>query len=81
MLLLLSFGCFFGIFNGISVVLSYLIKPWFGEKDLPFAVAAVGGSPVVSGIIGVVILGTQQRKSKQFKKWVLICMSGKTVMI
>ena len=62
-------------------MLSYLIKPWFGEKDLPFAVAAVGGSPVVSGIIGVVILGTQQRKSGQFKKWVLICMSGKTVVI
>lgn len=28
-LLLLGFGCYFGIFNGLSVILSYLIEPWF----------------------------------------------------
>ena len=76
LLLFVSFGCYFGIFNGISVILSYLIKPWFGEQDLPFAVAVVGGSPVVSGIIGVIVLGSQQRKSGKFKKWLLICMAG-----
>ena len=61
--LLLSFGCYFGIFNGLSVVLSFLIEPWFGGDDLPIAVGAVGGSPIISGIIGVIILGPMQRKS------------------
>lgn len=27
--LLIAFGCFFGVFNGLSIVLSYLLKPWF----------------------------------------------------
>ena len=62
MLLLLAFGCFFGIFNGISIILSFLLKPWFGAKDLPLAVTAVGGSPIISGILGVIILGPMQRK-------------------
>ena len=61
--LLLAFGCYFGIFNGLSVVLSFLIEPWFGGEDLPLAVGAVGGSPIISGIIGVIILGPMQRKS------------------
>jgi Na+/melibiose symporter-like transporter len=61
--LLLAFGCYFGIFNGLSVVLSFLIEPWFGGDDLPLAVGAVGGSPIISGIIGVLILGPIQRKS------------------
>lgn len=61
--LLLAFGCYFGIFNGISVVLSFLIEPWFGGDDLPLAVGAVGGSPIITGIIGVMILGPIQRKS------------------
>jgi MFS transporter, FLVCR family, feline leukemia virus subgroup C receptor-related protein len=75
--LLLSFGCYFGIFNGLSVVLSFLIEPWFGGDELPIAVGAVGGFPIVTGIIGVVVLGPMQRKSGVFKKWVLICMMGK----
>ena len=28
-LLLLAFGCYFGIFNGLSIILSYLLTPWF----------------------------------------------------
>lgn len=74
--MLLAFGCYFGIFNGLSVVLSFLIEPWFGGDDLPIAVGAVGGSPIISGIIGVIILGPIQRKSGLFKKWVVICMLG-----
>ena len=73
--LLLAFGCYFGIFNGISIVLSFLIKPWF-EDDLPVATAFVGGSPIISGIIGIIIIGPKQRKSGEFKKWILICMGG-----
>lgn len=65
----------------MSIVLSYLIEPWFGGDDLPFAVAAVGGSPVISGIIGVIILGPIQRKEGKFKKWILVCMSGKYYII
>lgn len=42
---------------------------------------AVGGSPIISGIIGVGIIGPIQRKSKMFKKWILICMSGSIVAI
>jgi len=75
-LLLLAFGCYFGIFNGISIILSYLIEPWFGGDDLPLAVACVGGSPIISGIIGVMILGPMQRKSGDFKKWIVFCMLG-----
>ena len=78
--LLIGFGCYFGIFNAMSIVLSFLIKPWFSD-DLPLAVAVVGGSPVLSGIIGVIIIGPIQRKSGQFKKWILICMSGKFQII
>jgi hypothetical protein len=29
LLLLITFGCYFGIFNAISIILSYLIKPFF----------------------------------------------------
>ena len=61
LLLLGAFGCYFGIFNAISIILSFLIEPWFGGDDLPLAVGAVGGSPVVSGILGVIILGKLQR--------------------
>ncbi len=75
-LLLLAFGCYFGIFNGLSIVLSYLIEPWFGGDDLPLAVGAVGGSPIITGIIGVMVFGPLQRKSGVFKKWIGICMIG-----
>lgn len=61
--LLLAFGCYFGIFNGISVILSFLIKPWFGQDDLPMATAIIGGSPVISGILGIIVIGPLQRKS------------------
>jgi membrane associated rhomboid family serine protease len=73
-LLLLAFGCYFGIFNAISIILSFLIKPFFTS---PLAVAAVGGSPVISGIIGVMIIGPFQRKQGVYKKWIIICMCGK----
>jgi hypothetical protein len=36
-----------------------------------------GGAPVLSGIIGVAILGRIQRKEGRFKKWIIICMCGK----
>ena len=75
--LLISFGCYFGIFNALSIILSYLIQPFFDDKILPLAVAAVGGSPVISGIIGVMIIGPIQRKQGKFKKWIVICMGGK----
>jgi hypothetical protein len=78
--LLIAFGCFFGIFNGMSIVLSYLLKPWF-EEFLPEAVSLVGGSPIISGIIGVVVIGPMQRRSKVYKKWILICMTGSSVAI
>lgn len=74
-LLLIAFGCYFGIFNGISIILSYLLTPWFSD-NLAIAVGYVGGSPIISGIIGVLILGPLQRKSGQYKKYILICMIG-----
>ena len=40
------------------------------------AVAAVGGSPVISGIIGVMVIGPMQRRQGKFKKWIIICMFG-----
>ena len=75
--MLFSFGLYFGLFNAISITLSFLLHPWFGDD--PLAVALVGGAPVISGIIGVMILGPIQRKSGLFKKWIIICMIGKTV--
>lgn len=39
-------------------------------------ITAVGGSPVISGIIGVMIIGPMQRKSKIYKKWIIMCMLG-----
>lgn len=74
-LLLLSFGLYFGIFNGISIILSFLLTPWF-KSNLAVAVGYVGGSPIVSGIIGMIILGPMQRKSGKFKKYIIICMIG-----
>jgi membrane associated rhomboid family serine protease len=79
-LLLAAFGCYFGIFNALSIVLSFLIKPFF-TGNLPLAVAAVGGSPVISGILGVMILGPMQRKQGLFKKWIVICMCGNYLII
>lgn len=38
--------------------------------------AAVGGSPIISGIIGVIVMGPRQRKEGLFKKWIVICMVG-----
>ena len=81
LLLLISFGCFFGIFNAISITLSYLIQPFFSHDSLPLAVAAVGGSPVISGIIGVMLIGPVQRKQGKLKKWIIICMLGKKYFI
>lgn len=80
-LLLLAFGCYFGIFNGLAIILSFLIKPWFHGDGLAVAAAAVGGSPVISGIIGVIIIGPIQRKSGTFKKWILMCMCGSSCAI
>jgi len=79
-LLLIAFGCYFGIFNALSIILSYLLHPWF-KDNITTAVGFVGGSPVVSGIIGVIILGPMQRKSKKYKKWIIICMLGTTLNI
>lgn len=76
-----AFGLYFGIFNAISIVLSYLIEPFFSKDSLPLAVAAVGGSPVISGIIGVIILGPMQRKSGNFKNWIIFCMCGNYIYI
>jgi FLVCR family feline leukemia virus subgroup C receptor-related protein len=73
-ILLFAFGLYFGLFNAISITLSYLLKPWFGNDSL--AVALVGGSPVISGILGVLVLGPIQRKQKKYKKWIIICMLG-----
>lgn len=78
--LLIGFGCFFGIFNAMSIVLSYMLKPWF-DDFLPTAVSYVGGSPIISGIIGVIIIGPMQRKSGVYKKWVLMCMTGSCIAI
>lgn len=79
-LLLVAFGCYFGIFNGLSIILSYLLTPWFSD-DLPLAVGYVGGSPIISGIIGVMVIGPLQRRSKKFKKYILICMVGTSSLI
>ena len=81
LLLLTSFGCFFGIFNALSIILSYLIQPFFNKNSLPLAVAAVGGSPIISGIIGVMLIGPIQRKQGKFKKWIIICMCGNFLLI
>jgi FLVCR family feline leukemia virus subgroup C receptor-related protein len=78
--LLIAFGCFFGIFNGISITLSFMLKPWFNDF-LPKAVSLVGGSPIISGIIGVIIIGPMQRKSGVYRKWILICMGGSSLAI
>jgi inorganic pyrophosphatase len=75
MLLLVAFGLYFGMFNAISISLSFLLEPWFQNDSM--AVALVGGAPVLSGIIGVAILGRIQRKEGRFKKWIIICMCGK----
>jgi len=79
-LLLFAFGCYFGIFNGLSIILSYLLNPWFSD-NLPVAVGYVGGSPVVSGIIGVLIIVPMQRKAGKYKKFIIICMIGTSSMI
>ncbi len=78
--LLVAFGCFFGIFNGMSITLSFMLKPWFSD-NLAAAVSIVGGSPIISGIIGVIIIGPMQRKSGLYRKWILICMAGSCVAI
>jgi membrane associated rhomboid family serine protease len=78
-LLITAFGLYFGLFNAISITLSFLLAPWFGNDSL--TVALIGGSPVVSGMIGVFILGAIQRKSGVFKKWIIICMLGKERLI
>lgn len=76
MLLLVAFGLYFGVFNAIAVILGFMLAPWFGKSAM--ATTLVGSSPIISGIIGVIILGPLQRKSKKFKKWIVICMLGST---
>ena len=53
-----------------------MLKPWYGDEDLPLAVAVVGGSPIISGIIGVIIFAPLQKKSKVYKYWIILCMIG-----
>ena len=74
MFLLTAFGLYFGVFNAISITLAFMLEPWFGVNST--AVAIVGGSPVISGIIGVIVLAPMQKKSGVFKKWIIICMLG-----
>jgi Na+/melibiose symporter-like transporter len=81
LLLLLSFGLYFGSFNALSIVLSFILQPWFGGEDLPLAVGCVGGSPIISGIIGVMVIGPLQRKSGKFKKYIMTCMIGINIII
>ena len=76
-----TFGLYFGIFNGLSVILAFLLEPWFGGDDLPFAVACVGGAPVISGIIGVIVFGYLQRKNGDYKRWIIMCMIGNASLI
>lgn len=76
MFLLIAFGLYFGVFNAIAVILGFMLQPWFGKNAM--ATTLVGSSPIISGIIGVIILGPLQRKSKKFKKWIIICMIGST---
>ena len=78
--LLIAFGCFFGIFNAMSIVLSYMLKPWF-DDILTKALSFVGGSPIISGIIGVTIIGPMQRRSRVYKKWVIVCIVGSSIAI
>jgi FLVCR family feline leukemia virus subgroup C receptor-related protein len=74
-LLLTAFGCYFGIFNAISIALSYMLTPFFTD-NVALAATLVGSSPIISGIMGVFILGPIQRKEGVFKKWIIICMCG-----
>ena len=76
MLLLVAFGLYFGVFNAIAIILGFMLQPWFGKNAM--ATTLVGSSPIISGIIGVIILGPLQRKSRKFKKWIVICMLGST---
>lgn len=76
LLLLICFGCYFGIFNALSITLSFLLRPFFALEKLTLISAIVGGSPVISGIIGVMVIGPMQRKSGVYKKWIMICMGG-----
>lgn len=78
-LLLFAFGLYFGLFNAISITLSQLLKPWFGNDSL--AVALVGGAPVVSGILGVVVIGGFQRRSGVYRKWIIMCMLGSCLAV
>ena len=78
-LLFIAFGCYFGIFNALSLTLSFLLHPWFAS-NITYAVSIVGGSPIISGIIGVIVFSPLQRKSKKFKKWIVICMLGTSFM-
>lgn len=80
LIILFGFGCYFGIFNGLSIILSYLLNPWF-SSNLAIAVGIVGGSPVISGIIGVMIFGPLQRRSGKYKKFIVICMIGIIIVI
>lgn len=43
MLLLVAFGLYFGMFNAISISLSFLLEPWFQNDSM--AVALVGEPP------------------------------------
>lgn len=78
LLLLTAFGLYFGLFNAISITLSFLLEPWFGNNSM--TVTLVGGAPVISGMIGVFVLGPIQRKSGVFKKWIIICMIGNKLL-
>ena len=52
-----------------------MLFPWFSD-NITLAVGCVGGSPIISGIIGVMVLGPMQRKAGKFKKFIVICMIG-----
>jgi integral membrane sensor domain MASE1 len=72
--LFIAFGLYFGIFNALSITLAFFLEPWFGTNST--AVAVVGGAPIISGILGVIVIAPFQKRSKVFKKWIIICMLG-----
>jgi FLVCR family feline leukemia virus subgroup C receptor-related protein len=73
----LLFGAYllyFGAFNAIANNMSFLLQPYFGKNTLVTTLA--GSTPIISGVLGVIIFTALQRRENRMRKYIMVCMVG-----
>lgn len=69
-----AYMLYFGAFNAIANNMSFLLQPFFGKNTLVTTLA--GSTPILSGVLGVMLFTGLQRRENRMRKYILACMVG-----